>query len=83
MLSVEPRVEKTNSVATGRPKPQSAGAALRTATPFERKKRQEVQTLNKKVEENFAQQLEQTNHLKAFKKTVVEQELEIATQSLK
>lgn len=68
----------------GRVKAQSARPMLRhSATPFERRRNQEVTSLNKKVEANFVQQLEQTNHLQAFKKTIVEQELEIAIQSLK
>lgn len=64
-------------------KPQSAGAALyRTRYPHERKKALEIDKLNKKVEAGYVQQLEETNHLKAFKQTVVEQEYEIAVESL-
>ena len=66
-----------------RPKPQSAGVMMhRVSTPFDRKRTQEVVKLNKKVESNLAQQLEQTNHLMAFKKNIVEQEMEIAVQTL-
>lgn len=64
-------------------KPQSAGAALyRSQYPHEKKKAQEIDKLNKKVEAGYAQQMEETNHLKAFKQTVVEQEYEIALESL-
>ncbi|XP_067928341.1 kinesin-1 heavy chain-like [Watersipora subatra] len=66
-----------------RPKPKSAGATLhRIATPFDRKRNQEVVQLNKKVESNYAEQIEQANHLKAFKKTVAEQEFEMVINSL-
>lgn len=50
--------------------------------PYERKKIQEVETLNKKVEAKLSQQVEEASHLKAFKRSVVEQELEIGYESL-
>ena len=81
-LFVEPHVQSVPA-QDGRPKPKSAVTPPRhVSTPFERKRKQEVVQLNKKVETNFAQQVEETNHLKAFKKSVTEQEFEVAIQCL-
>lgn len=64
-------------------KPQSAAAAVRIQTPFDRRKAQEVAKLNKAVEASLVQQIEQTNHLKAFRRSVVEQELEVSQESIR
>lgn len=84
-LIPDPQHEQQSSSPSIRAqKPQSAGAALyRSPYPHERKKVHEITKLNKKVEANYAQQLEETNHLKIFKQSVAEQECEVAIESLK
>lgn len=65
-------------------KPQSAGvASTRTPTPYERKRTQQVVEMNKKVEANMVQQIHEATHLKAFKMSVLEQELEISEETAK
>lgn len=66
------------------PKPQSASVmATRTQTPYERKKAQEVVQINKKVEANLVQQIQEASHLKAFKVSVLEQELEVHEEAVR
>lgn len=57
--------------------------STRTQAPYERKKAQEVAQMNKKVEANLVQQIQEASHLKAFKMSVLEQELEINEEAVK
>lgn len=57
--------------------------SARTQTPYERKKAHEVVQMNKKVEANLVQQIQEASHLKAFKMSVLEQELEISEEAVR